>query len=131
MSVNGTNVQNDYFLSVVDLIQCSNSPVDLVLAKSAKSLTGTSICSPKEIEVCALLFLYKIYLITNHYMKNLLVLVYYLNQVPFIGLSTMMHKILIITIPLFIVSIFILSSVNFIQFHIKDSGRGIYECIII
>lgn len=60
MSVNGTNVQNDYFLSVVDLIQCSNSPVDLVLAKSAKSLTDTSICSPKEIiEVCALLFLYK------------------------------------------------------------------------
>ena len=60
MSVNGTNVQNDYFLSVVDLIQCSNSPVDLVIAKSGKSLADTSICPSKEIiEVCIFLMMRK------------------------------------------------------------------------
>lgn len=53
MSVNGTNVQNDYFLSVVDLIQCSNSPVELVIAKSDKnSFDASSFQSKEIIEVC-------------------------------------------------------------------------------
>ncbi|XP_054717459.1 multiple PDZ domain protein-like [Uloborus diversus] len=42
LSVNGIDVRNDYYLDVVDLIKCSNSPVELAFGKPDSTLSPYS-----------------------------------------------------------------------------------------
>ncbi|KAG8193986.1 hypothetical protein JTE90_013680 [Oedothorax gibbosus] len=49
MSVNGTDVQNDHFLTVVDLLQYSNNSVDLVIAKASDSTPDIANFLKKEV----------------------------------------------------------------------------------
>lgn len=49
MSVNGTDVQNDHFLTVVDLLQYANNSVDLIIAKANDSSPDISNFMKKEV----------------------------------------------------------------------------------